>query len=88
MKLSDLIAKGRRTVLKILSPKNPRKFTGAVIRRTWRSRAARGHRIDESLATTDVDLTLPLVSAGLATCAALRCCLPLPWDPGPRRPSE
>ena len=85
MKLSDLIAKGRRTVLKISPPKNPRKFTGAVIQKAWSIRAARGHRIASALATTDVDQRLrqilrPSLPAPLLGSIS-RC---LPEIPSPR----
>ena len=81
MKLSYLIAKGRRTVLKISPPKNPRKFTGAVTRKDWSIRAARGNRIASALATAAADLVLPLAPAASDTCAAFWQYLPVPWDP-------
>ena len=39
--------------------------------------AARGNRIDESLATATADLALVLPPAASETCAALRCCRPV-----------
>ena len=69
-------------------PKNPREFTGGVIRIAWSIRAAHGYRIDESLTTIAIDLVLPSASAAFAACAVLRCCLPVPRDPGFRRPPE
>ena len=69
-------------------PKNPREFTGAVIRIAWSIRAAHGYRIDGSLTTIAIDLVLPSASAASETCAALRRCLPVPRDPGFRRPPE
>ena len=79
MKLSDLIAKGRRTVLKISPPKNPRKFTGAVIRTVGQLSAARGHRMASALATTDVDPALALDFAAFAPRAASWQYLLLRW---------
>ena len=70
------------------APKNPREFTGGVIRIAWSIRAAHGYRIDESLTTIAIDLVLPSASAAFAACAVLRCCLPVPRDPGFRRPPE
>ena len=70
MKLSALIAKGRRTVLKISPPKNPRNFTGAVIRADRQLSAARGRGTASALATTDVDPALASDFAASETCAA------------------
>ena len=83
MKLSALIAKGRRTVLKISPPKNPQNFTGAAI---WAGRqlsAARGRGTASALIPADADLALAPDFAALDTCAALRCCLPVRRDPAP-----
>ena len=77
MKLSYRIAKGRRTVLKISPPKNPRIYTGAAIRGAWRSRAARGRGTASALIPADADLAVALPIAALATCAASWRCLPV-----------
>ena len=88
MKLSDLIAKGRRTVLKISPPKNPRKFTGAVIRKAGQLSAARGRRTASALIPADADPALPPDFAALDTCAASWQCLPAPpRDPALRLPT-
>ena len=86
MKLSDLIAKGRRTVLKISPPKNPRKFTGAATRKAWRSRAARGRGTASALFFADAGLVFPSISAAFDTCAASWQCLPVRRDPELRLP--
>ena len=78
MKLSYLIAKGRRTVLKISPPKNPRIYTGAVTRKAWQSSAARGCGTASALATTDVDPVFSLPTAASDTSAASPACLPVP----------
>ena len=87
MKLSDLIAKGRRTVLKISPPKNPRKFTGAVIQKSWRSRAARGRGTVSAPIPADADPALPPDFAALATCAASWQYLLVRQDPELRLPT-
>ena len=87
MKLSYLIAKGRRTVLKISPPKNPRKFTGAVIRAAGQSSAARGRGTVSALIPADADLALALDFAAPDTCAASWCCLPVRRDPALRLPT-
>ena len=84
--MSYLIAKGRRTALKISPPKNPRKFTGVAIRKHWQSSAARGHRIASALATADAD---PAFSAPFCGLRYLRRFLAVsPGAPGSRAPGS
>ena len=78
--MSDLISKGRRTVLKISPPKNPRNFTGAAIRAVGQSSAACGRGTASALIPADADLVFPVDFAASDTRAALRCCLPLRRD--------
>ena len=70
---------GRRTVLKISPPKNPRKFTGVAIRAAGQLSAARGRGTVSALIPADADPALAPDFAALDTCAASWQYLLLRW---------